>query len=163
MNRITSFGVLAFAAGLGCARPVKVDVETERQALRELDAQFGALAAKKDSVGEAALYADDGVIMPPGAPAVKGGAAIRAMWNGLLQTPGLVLRIEPERTDVSPAGDFATDMGTVTMELDGPQGHVTEVAKYLEVWQKRDGKWRLLYDTWNSNAPPAAPEPKPAT
>jgi ketosteroid isomerase-like protein len=161
MSRPTLPTGLAAILALGCARTATVNVDAERDALRQLDAQFGALAAKKDSAGEVAMYAADAVIMPPNAPAVKGAAAIRAMWNAFLQTPGLVLRLDPEKIDIAPSGDFATDMGTVTMELDGPQGHVKDVEKYLEVWQKRDGAWRVIYDTWNANAAPA--ESKPAS
>jgi ketosteroid isomerase-like protein len=161
MERIALVSLLALSWAVGCTRQATVDVEAERQALRELDGQFGALAAKKDSVGAAGLYADDAVVMAPNAPAVKGAAAIRALWASLVQTPGLVLRVEPERIDVSPQGDFASDMGTVTIESDGPQGRATEVSKYVEVWRKQDGKWRVVYDIWNSNAPPA-PAPPPA-
>jgi ketosteroid isomerase-like protein len=163
MHRVKLVTGLSAVVGLGCARGAAVNLDTEREALRQLDAQFGSSAAKKDSAGAVALYGADAVIMPPNAPAVKGTAAIRTLWSGLLQTPGLVLRVEPEKIDVAPSGDFATDMGTVTLEFDGPQGHVKEVDKYLEVWQKRDGTWRVIYDTWNANSPPAPSEPKPAS
>jgi ketosteroid isomerase-like protein len=166
MKQSLSFAIVVVCVVAGCARPVTVDLEAEQRTLRQLDGQFGTFAAKRDVAGAVALYADDGVIMAPNAPAAKGRAAIRTLWEGLVQTPGRVLRVEPERIDVAPGGDFATDMGTVTMELDGPQGRVKEVSKYLEVWRKQDGRWRVVYDIWNSNAAPAGPPPpaaKPGT
>ncbi len=163
MSRIMLAATVLFGAGVAaaCARSAIVDLKAEEQAIRLLDAQFGTLAAKKDSAGEVALYAPDAVMMPPDAPAAKGTAAIRGVWNAFLQTPGLILRLEPEQIQLSSAGDFATDIGAVITELDGPQGHVKDVSKYLEVWRKADGVWKVVYDTWNSNAPPAPPPGAP--
>jgi ketosteroid isomerase-like protein len=149
-RRMLALGALAV---LACGKPAAVHRAADELVLRQLDGKFGAFAARKDSAGAAALYAPDAVIMAPDAPAVRGETAIRALWSALVVTPGLVLRVVPERIDVAPDGDFATDMGTVTMERDGPSGRETEVAKYLEVWRKQGGSWRVVYDMWNSNAP----------
>ena len=43
--------------------------------------------------------------------------------------------------------------------MDTPQGHAKERVKYLVVWKKSDGAWKVAYDTFNSNAPPPAPPP----
>ena len=28
-----------------------------------------------------------------------------------------------------------------------------EIAKYLVVWKRENGEWKVLYDCWNSNRP----------
>ena len=50
-------------------------------------------------------------------------------------------------------------------------GKPVDAGKFLEVWEKKGGKWRIVRDMWNSNgamaaapaAPAAAPAPAPAT
>jgi hypothetical protein len=34
---------------------------------------------------------------------------------------------------------------------------VVETGKFLSVSRKKDGKWLYIRDTWNADAPPAAP------
>src|SRR5690606_36256938 len=105
------------------------------------------------------FYAPDGAVVWPDAPARRGHDEIRQAWTELFQTPGLTLNFIPERIDNSDSGDMAADFGRVEAQFDGPQGRVTDVTKYVVVWRKVDGNWRVLYDTFNSNQPatPAAP------
>jgi hypothetical protein len=37
-------------------------------------------------------------------------------------------------------------------------GVVVESGKFMSVNRKKDGKWRYVRDTWNSDAPPAPAE-----
>lgn len=150
--------ILALVAGAlnnGCASLAKVDAKKEKQAIRDLDTQFGAAAAKKDAEAAVALYASDATILAPDAPPAKGTEAIRAAWTEFLKTPGLAINIVPEKICVAFAGDLATDVGRFEMESDSPQGHLKSVFKYLEVWRKTNGQWKVIYDTWNANAPVA--------
>jgi len=152
--------LVAAALTVGCGTPVpSVDKVAEEKAIRDLDIQWEAAAAKKDVDAVVAFYAPDGTAVWPDAPASQGTAAVRTAWVELFKTPGLVLRFTPERIDVSDAGDMATDFGKVEIAFDGPQGRVEDVAKYLVVWRKVNGAWKVLYDSFNSNKPaaPAAP------
>src|SRR3546814_6605389 len=55
----------------------------------------------------AALYAEDGAVMPPNAPIGKGRTAIQQTWASMMQTPGFDLAIVPEQIAVSSSGDMA--------------------------------------------------------
>ena len=48
---------------------------------------------------------------------------------------------------------MASDFGRVYSEWQTPQGVVKSTDKYLTVWKKIDGGWKVLYDAWNTNAP----------
>ena len=64
-----------------------------------------------DAVGVAAQYADDALLMPPGAPGVRGRAAIQAYFTkdiAASHAAGVVFNLDPH-TDVGVAGD--TDVG----------------------------------------------------
>jgi hypothetical protein len=38
------------------------------------------------------------------------------------------------------------------------KGAVVETGKFLSISRKKDGKWLYIRDTWNADAPPAAPQ-----
>ena len=147
--------VLAMILAAGCSVTPKVDPIAEMHAIRALDSRFSAAVARLDVVGTAALYAPDATILPPGLPAVHGADAIRTMLASLFTAPGLSITLRPQRIDIAAAGDLATDQGEVEVGMNTAEGPVIEVSKYLEVWRKVDGEWKLMYDTWNANEPVA--------
>ncbi|HEU5358961.1 MAG TPA: nuclear transport factor 2 family protein [Gemmatimonadales bacterium] len=163
MRRTTAAPTILLTLSLSsaCAVAPKVDPIAEMHAIRAQDSRFSAAAARLDVVGAAALYAPDATILPPGLPAVHGADAIRTMLAGLFTAPGLSITLRPQRIDVAAAGDLATDQGEVEVGMNTAECPVIEVSKYLEVWRKVDGEWKLMYDTWNANAP-AVPAPAEA-
>lgn len=97
----------------------------------------------------AAFYADDAVLMPPGAPAIP-GAGIRGFWGMVLAggTSDLDLIVENVRS----SGDLAVERGRY--EVTKP---FKDSGKYIVVWQNRGGEWRIVNDIFNSSlAPPAS-------
>jgi uncharacterized protein (TIGR02246 family) len=110
----------------------------------------------------AALYAEDAVLMPPGAQPARGTAAIKdaiakeiagAKKGGVTFTIGT-------NDEVNVIGDMAWHAGGYFV-MD-KAGKPVEAGKFLEAWEKKNGKWRIVRDIWNSNGPSAAPEPAPA-
>jgi ketosteroid isomerase-like protein len=158
--RWITFILFALTAGCGTANP-PVDKAADEQSIRNLAVQWSAAVEKKDLDAIMAFYAPTATAVWPDAPAAHGLEAIRTAWVDLLKTPGLVLRFTPERIDVANAGDLAVDFGKVESEFDGPGGRVQDVAKYLLMWQKVDGQWKALYDSFNSNKPAAPATPTP--
>jgi ketosteroid isomerase-like protein len=152
----------AFALTVSCSTATtRVDKAADEQNIRDLAVKWSAAVEKKDLDAIMSFYAPDATAVWPDAPAAHGSEPIRAAWMELLKTPGLVLRFTPERIAVADAADIASDFGKVESEFDGPQGRVEDVAKYLVVWQKVNGEWKALYDSFNSNKP-AAPPTTPA-
>ena len=78
----------------------------------------------------------------------------------LASMPGFEIAWTPEIAEVSSGADLGYTIGSYHMELDGPDGAPTAVdGKYLTVWQKqRDGSWKVVADTFNSNGPSMASE-----
>jgi ketosteroid isomerase-like protein len=50
--------------------------------------------------------------------------------------------------DLEVAGEMAHEIGEAHLTL----GSGTAVAKYVVVWKKADGQWRLHRDIWNTKA-----------
>src|SRR6478672_9273720 len=86
-----------------------VDTRADEQAIRAQVDRWLQLVKAKDAAGIAALYADDGAVMPPNTPISKGRAAIQQTWASLMQTPGFGLTFVPEQITVSSSGDMALD------------------------------------------------------
>jgi len=112
--------------------------------------------------GVVALYADDAVLMPPNAPSARGVAAIKAAIASEIEgaKKGGVTLASGTVDDVGVAGDMAWHSGTYIVKDKG--GKSLDTGKFLEVWERKGGKWRIVRDIWNSDAAPAAAMPAPA-
>jgi ketosteroid isomerase-like protein len=66
---------------------------------------------------------------------------------------GLKLRFIPERIVISYDATLASDFGKVEFAHKEKGKRVMETAKYVVVWRKERGSWKVLYDSWNTNKP----------
>jgi uncharacterized protein (TIGR02246 family) len=135
------------------AETMTVDVAAEEQAIRDVNSQMLAAAAAKDAAALASFFATDGRVMMDNAPAAVGTAAVAEAWGGMLQLPGASLTWTPTLIRVANSGDLAYDVGTYTLSFDGPDGKVTDNGKYVTVWTKVDGQWKVAADIGNSDLP----------
>ena len=130
-----------------------VDTGADEQAIRGQVDRWLQLVKAKDAAGIAALYAEDGAVMPPNAPIGKGRTAIQQTWASMMQTPGFDLTFNPEQIVISSSGDMALDRGTYTLTV-APAGTTqTDTGKYVVVWRKIGGDWKAVADIFNSNLP----------
>jgi uncharacterized protein (TIGR02246 family) len=130
-----------------------VDTAGDEQAIRGQVDRWLQLVKAKDASGIAALYAEDGAVMPPNAPIGKGRAAIQQAWTSMMRTPGFDLTFNPEQIVISSSGDMALDRGTYNLTV-APAGTTqTDTGKYVVVWRKIGGDWKAAADIFNSNLP----------
>jgi len=125
----------------------------DEQAIRAQVDRWLQLVKAKDAAGIAALYADDGAVMPPNAPAGKGRAAIQQAWASMMQTPGFDLTFVPEQITLSSSGDMALDRGTYRLAVAPGGNPQTDTGKYVVVWRKIGGEWKAAADIFNSDLP----------
>ncbi len=97
----------------------------------------------------ASLYTTDAIALPPDGPIVRGRENIKRLWGSALEESGLK-SVKLETVDLQLAGDHAYEVGEGT--LDFPAG--PSAVKFVIVWKKVDGQWRVHRDIWN--AKPAA-------
>jgi len=112
-----------------------------------------------------ALYAEDAVIMPPDAPPASGHAAIRAhLTKDIAATSKAGIRLADvnSASTTGASGDLGWHTGAFTVT--DAAGKTVGTGKYCVIWQKKKGKWVLIRDIWNNDAPapPAAPATEPA-
>lgn len=110
------------------------------------NARWVELFNKGDFDGIAKLYLPDATAFPPGSPMVKGSAAIGNMWKNLAEHAG-----DPKVVivDVKRLGPKAArEIGTFTLTAKGPSPKEIS-GKYLVVWEKVRGGWKISSDIWN--------------
>lgn len=103
-------------------------------------------AARKGDLGRlASLYTPDAMALPPDGPVVKGRDNIKQMWGSVVQQMGLK-DVRLNTLDFEQAGDTGYEVGEATLTLSSG----TAVVKFVVVWKKVDGQWRLHRDIWNA-------------
>jgi uncharacterized protein (TIGR02246 family) len=134
------------------------EAPSEETVIRELDRKWVEGIAAKDLDSTVAHYADDAAFLAPNASVSTGKVAIRAAWEGLLKSPGLSLTFGPTTIRVARAGDMAYEIGTYKIGMDAPGGRAEDEGKYVYVWTRVGGDWKVAADIFNSSRSPIAPE-----
>lgn len=155
--RFSWLAVAVLACLLGCARPARVDIRAEANAIRELDRLWLAAEVAQDAAAASSFFASDAIEMPANGPSVVGKKAIQAWYAEWLGTPDMSVSFSPEVIEVAASGDMAYDRGAYRFATGGAQGHIEDVGKYLTIWKKIDGEWKVIVDTANSNQPAPTP------
>jgi uncharacterized protein (TIGR02246 family) len=120
----------------------------------ELRAQFMSAFNSTDPAAVAALYTEDGKILPPNMPPVVGREAIAEFWKGAKDMGMGDLRLDA--TELLDSGELAYEMGTYTLAVNPPGGEaMTDVGKYVVVLRLQDdNSWKIAVDMFSSDAPP---------
>lgn len=130
------------------------DTSAAEAIIRQSAPAWAAAYNAGDADALAAMYWDDAVLQPPGAPSATGRAAIReflAADSAAVKAAGLTMNI-PEAGAVDVSGDLAYEAGTYSVT--DATGTTVDTGKYLGVFLRRDGQWLYIRDTWNSDMPP---------
>lgn len=129
-----------------------VDRQAEAEAIMELERQWSAAFQEGDIDWIVDLHAANGRTLPPGSEPFVGPEAVRQLWTSLYRTEGLSLTFGPTEAHVAEAGDLGYALGTYEMTL--PDG-TEDRGKYVVVWVKEAGEWKVAADIFNSNLPAA--------
>ncbi len=125
-------------------------------AIRALDAEWSKAATARNLDAVVSYYSDDAHVLAPNAPLAATKESIRAGWAPLM-SPDLTVSWTPTKIEVAHSGDLAYLTGTYKIDMKP----AADVGKILEVWKKQpDGQWKCVADAFNSDLPPAPPEPK---
>jgi uncharacterized protein (TIGR02246 family) len=122
------------------------------------DARGGIMAANEqfmdafrrgDAAGLAALYTEQGQALPPNSDIASGRQAIQAVWQGAMDAG--IKGAQLDTLEVDGNADTAYEVGKYT--LLGETGQMLDTGKYVVVWKREAGQWKLHRDIWNSSRP----------
>lgn len=102
-----------------------------------------------DAAGVAALYSEDGQLLPPGAPAASGWDAIRLFWQAAMDSG--IHAAQLETVELEDHGETVIELGRYT--LCGAAEQSLDQGKYMVIWKREHGVWKLYRDIFNSNGP----------
>lgn len=115
--------------------------------IRSANQNFEQNFANGNAQGMAALYTSDGMVLPPGAVVQKGSNAIQNFWQMVMDMG--IKSAHLETLEVEQEGETAIEVGQY--ELSGAEGQRMDQGKYIVIWKKQVGQWKLHKDIWNTS------------
>jgi len=136
------------AALVGCTQVP--DLESERQALLDVEVAFMQATAQDGAEGWTSYFAEDGRMLA-GSEWIVGRDAIREHMTAVFSDTTLALRWKPDFADVSVLGDLGYTIGTYRLTSSGESGAPVDMSgTYLTIWRKEsDGSWKVAADIGN--------------
>ena len=123
---------------------IKNDIGAE---IKSANYTFMQTFEEGNAAGIANLYTVEGMLLPPGMDSIHGKQGIQEFWQGAMSMG--VKQVRLETLEVQPCESIAVEMGNYT--LSGEDGSALDKGKYLVIWQKEDGDWKLHKDIWNTS------------
>jgi ketosteroid isomerase-like protein len=129
------------------------DHSADITAIMKADSAWDKASEAKSADGWLSYYSDDAIMMPPGENVCKDKASREASIKKMFATPGMSLRFQNTKVDVSQMGDLGYAVGVYqwsSKDANGKDYH--ETGKYCETWKKQpDGNWKCIVDIWNAD------------
>jgi len=162
MNLAPVMSIALLCAACGGGKP-SVNLQAEGEKVRALDEKWVKAIADKNLDKVMSVYGADAVFLQPNQP-IKSGPELKKAWDDLLKAPGLALSFTPTSINLSDDGSLAYDIGSYQFAIDDPKaGHIQDHGKYLVVWRRNEGDWRVVADSFSSDVPmPPPPGPEAA-
>ncbi len=139
--------VLAVACAHAPASP-SADPLDVRAAIAANNAQFAGAMTKANAAEIAAMFTEDGEVIPPAAKGfITGRAALESYYAARFKT-ARVLEVEIKTVAVEVSGDLAWETGTNRVVVQAGDGApTTRTGRYLVAWKRgSDGRWRYRVD-----------------
>lgn len=160
-----TLAVLLTAAGLiGCngaktpsaattksSSAVTIDLAAMRKVIEENNDRFTKAHVTGDAPLIDNMFTRDAKVLPPESPPVIGRTAIAKLTADYIAFG--ITEFTEETTDFYGNDDLLIDQGNYVMVY-GKEKTV-EKGKYVNVWKKEDGSWKIYSNIWNTNAPAA--------
>jgi uncharacterized protein (TIGR02246 family) len=138
--------VLCLTPGIpGCRAAAGPPDQSAKHMIENVMQTYAKAYRDNDPDALAALYSEEGMLLPPGHELVKGRDSVRAFWSRGMEA--------------------GFEMATVSIEVSGQAGYVVgryyvppdsqdaaETGKYIiSLRRERDGVWRITADIWNAD------------
>ena len=127
------------------------DTETTdvRRAIEAANEQFMDAFRRGDAAALAGLYSEQGQAFPPNSDIAQSRQAIQAVWQAAMDAGIRGARLDT--LEVDSRDDTAYEVGKYT--LLGEASQTLDTGKYIVIWKREAGQWKLHRDIWNSSKP----------
>ncbi len=130
--------------------------EADLNAISEVREQEMAAINAANVEGFLTVLTEDVIVMPPNEPAINGKDAVESWTQSLLDQ--FAVQADYTASDIVVAGDWAFEhfSGNWTLTPNAGGEPIAETFKGIHIYQRQaDGSWKIAWDTWNSDNPPA--------
>jgi ketosteroid isomerase-like protein len=123
-----------------------------REAIAAANAAFEAAHLRGDAAALAAQYTEGAQLLWEDRPIISGRKNIEAEWAKDMGGPGRKAKLTT--LEVEQSGDLAYETGKFLVTA--PDGKIVYDGKYICIWKRENGRWKIHRDMGNKNAPVAA-------
>jgi ketosteroid isomerase-like protein len=125
-----------------------IDKQSAKSFIDSINAKFSEEIKRGDSVALAAHYSADAELLFANSEPIKGKDILSA-WAGLINMG--VKEMNFTTTDITVNADLLAETGKY--EILGDKNALIDRGKYLVVWKKENGEWKLFRDMGNTSLP----------
>lgn len=127
--------------------------QVDEQYLKEAGKEWDGLFNSGQIEALAALYSEDVISMPSNAPAIKGSKALKADFAKFFAEN--TARHETYIDEILRTDEFAIERAryVLTYRPKGGEAEVVETGRHVVCRKKRDGKWQIAWEIWNTDQP----------
>lgn len=118
-----------------------------RSDIRNANDNFEHAFERGDAKAMSTLYTINATLLPPGAPVRQGSNAIENFWKMVMDMG--IKEVHLNTSEIDEMGETAIEVGEY--QLSGANNTLMDQGKYLVVWKKDMGTWKLHKDIWNTN------------
>jgi ketosteroid isomerase-like protein len=122
-----------------------------REEIDAANGRFLKLFASNDISGVAGCYTQDAQLLVPHAEAIRGRAAIQAVFSA---RGGQGHTLQFDSRELEGHGDTAVEIGEYTRKQ--ADGQAIDRGKYLVIWKRIGGDWKIHRDMLATSLPKPA-------
>lgn len=123
-----------------------------RSTIAAANERLMAAFRRGDAAGVAAVYTEDGQVLPPNSDVIAGRQEIQKFWQDAMKMGITALQLETVEAEGS--ADSANEVGRYTLQ--GAGGQAIDEGKYIVIWKQEVGQLKVYRDIWNSDRPASA-------
>ena len=124
----------------------------DADAIRNIEDQWVAAIKAKDIDKIVSFCSTDIVIMDANVPISGGHQAVRQSYSSPADDTTSVSHLETvDAIVVSASGDLAYTRGTAQQSRNTPNGIINESIKWVSIYKKINGEWKVIVNIWNSD------------
>ena len=113
--------------------------------------RFMEAFGRGDAASVARIYTSGAELLPAHSDFVAGTSAIQNFWQGAMDMG--IQEVILETLELEPHDDTAYEVGRFTLKVAG--GQLADTGKYLVIWKRDGGSWKLHRDIWTTSQPAA--------
>ena len=125
------------------------DITEMKKIIIKKNSEFTKAHITRDTTFLNNIFTQDAKVFPPNSDVVNGRAAI-----GVLNSEWVNYGIEEfteETTGFYGNEDYLFDEGTYFLRYG--KNNIIDEGKYINIWKKEDGEWKIFRNIWNTNLP----------